>query len=80
MKQSRYNIKFAESNGVVLYNIATDGILQLDRQTAGLLDAHADNVDALRQIYPELFCALEKNGFIVDNDTDEVQALIEKWS
>ena len=66
MKQSHYNIKFAESNGVVLYNVATDGILQLDLHAANIFDAHADNVDALQQIYPDLFCALEKYGFIAE--------------
>jgi len=32
MTFSIYNITFAESNGVILYNIASDGILQLNKQ------------------------------------------------
>lgn len=80
MKQSCYNIKFEESNGVILYNIATDGILQLAPQTAELLDSYADKVDDLRLIYPDLFNALKCHGFIVDDNVDETRALIDKWS
>ena len=47
MKQSNYNISFKESNGVILYNIATDGILQLNAQTASLLDKYSTNIDNL---------------------------------
>ncbi len=80
MKQSCYNIKFEESNGVILYNIATDGILQLAPQTAELLDSYADKVDDLCLIYPDLFNALKCHGFIVDDNVDETRALIDKWS
>ena len=65
MDQSLYNMKFVESSGVVLYNVATDGISQLDLHIANIFDVHADNVDALQQIYPDLFCALFCNCILI---------------
>lgn len=79
MKFSIYNITFTESNGVILYNIASDGILQLNKQVAELLDKYANNVDALHDVFPDLFDALEKYGFIVADGMDEVQVLIDGW-
>lgn len=80
MTFSIYNITFAESNGVILYNIASDGILQLNTQVAELLDKYANDVDALHDVFPDLFDALKKYGFIVADGTDEVQTLIDGWT
>lgn len=80
MKQSRYNFKHVEPNGVILYNTATDGILQLNNALAELADKYADNINALHDVYPELFNALEKFGFVVDDNVDEVECLIERWT
>lgn len=80
MKLSRYNFSFNENNGTILYNIATDGILQLNTQVAELVSKYSADIDSLQDIYPELYTALKKYGFIVDNNIDEIRSLTDNWN
>lgn len=80
MKLSRYNFSFNEDNGTILYNIATDGILQLNTQVAELVSKYSADIDSLQDIHPELYTALKKYGFIVDNNIDEIRSLTDNWN
>ncbi|MBD5365186.1 MAG: radical SAM protein [Bacteroides sp.] len=77
MKKSKYNHISNHRGYTVLYNIATDSVCQLDTQLAELYGRHS--ADEIYEIHPDFYEFLESNKFILPNDADEVQNVIEQW-
>jgi len=78
-KLSRYTIIFEERNGTILYNTATDGIIQMDSKLLKIVQNHRDNPEAIKSIHPDLYTSLCKDGFIIKADCDETEKLIQSW-
>lgn len=78
-KLSRYTLVFEERNGVLLYNTASDGIMQMDAELLRVVRKYRDCPETLETVHPDLYAALCKDGFIVGADRDEAEELIRGW-
>lgn len=70
-KWSIFNItEHTESERIVLYNYLNDCIIILLPELYQLVKKHED-VNELKEIYPEFFDLLCNNGFVVEDSIDE---------
>lgn len=76
---SKYAFFFPERTSVLLYHVATDGVLRLNAELARLVQGHADDLAAVREVHPDLYAALVARGFAVDEGTDEAAGVIAGW-
>ena len=76
---SKYAFFFPERTSVLLYHVATDGVLRLNAELARLVQDHADDLAAVREVHPDLYAALAARGFAVDEGTDEAAGVIVGW-
>lgn len=76
---SRFNYSMTEDGRVILYNTISDNILVMDPDLDKLIQSHAEDVDALADIHPDLYQELKDKGFLVSVGEDEVRALIREW-
>lgn len=77
MKKSKYNHICNRSGYTVLYNLATDAVCQLDSHLAELYNQHTP--DEIHGIHPDFYDFLINNNFIVADNVDEVQDVIDRW-
>lgn len=78
-KWSRYNYLYNNRENFILFNLASKAYLALVPRLAKLLEENKDRVDTLSNIHPDLYKVLKEKGFILDNDVDEVDALLKRW-
>ena len=78
-KWSRYNYLYNNRENFILFNLASKAYLALVPRLAKLLGENKDRVDTLSDIHPDLYKVLKEKGFILDNDVDEVDALLKRW-
>lgn len=78
-KWSRYNYLYNNRENFILFNLASKAYLALVPRLAKLLEENKDRVDTMSNIHPDLYKVLKEKGFILDNDVDEVDALLKRW-
>lgn len=78
-KFSFYNYFYADGNKHYLYNFATDVCLAIVPEITSLINENVETIDRLKDLHPTLHNTLLQNGFIVDKETDEVEAVINAW-
>jgi uncharacterized protein len=77
MKKSQYNSLVNIDGQQVLYNALSDITCALSGEVARIFSDHS--ADEIEQLHSQFFNYLKENGFIVDNQADELQTLIDKW-
>lgn len=77
MHLSKYNVIFNEKTNVIVYNTASDGIINMTSALFHKVEENKDNISNLEKIHPELYDTLKKFGFIV-GDRDEYIATVKK--
>lgn len=78
-KWSRYNYLYDNGENFILFNLASKAYLALMPQLAKLIEEKKGSIDTLSDIHPDLYRVLKEKGFIVNNDLDEVEALLKRW-
>lgn len=79
MKLSQFNNQITYSDKTIIYNSLTDRYLIADPFLIDLITASGTNneVSGLEEYHPSLFKALEKDGFIINQEKDEIEAVRE---
>ncbi len=62
-----------------LFNAASDKIIVFTPELFDIYSKHKEQPDSLAAVHPELFGSLVENGMIVDEETDEPAAVIDRW-
>jgi uncharacterized protein len=79
MKWSKYNVFINNGDGRhLLYNCATDNILVFVADIRTILSENMGCIDNIEKIHPDLFNCLINKEYIIKDDINEIQALIEK--
>lgn len=75
MKWSKYNSTIeAEDKKYILYNCVTNKILILTEELKNIISIN--NLDVIKLIHPDLYTCLIDNNFILDEDIDEVEMIV----
>lgn len=77
MKKSRYNFIRKIGAQSVLYNAMTESVTILDPAVAKLYQDKS--VNEIHGLHPDFYNHLCNNGYIVNDDMDELHSQIEKW-
>lgn len=77
MKKSRYNFLRQVGAQSVLYNAMTESVTILDPTVAQLYQDKS--VNEIQGLHPDFYDHLCNNGYIVSDDTDELQTQIQQW-
>lgn len=74
MKLSRYVelIKDKENNSYI-FSCLTRKWFCLDDKLYGIVERNKTNIDSIKQIHPELFSALETEGFIIKDEEEDLK-------
>lgn len=77
MKTSKYNIFFPYQDKKVAYNSLSDSFLVLEPLLHDLFIAsvNENQVEALKEVHENLFDTLVKNGFIINDDFNELEEI-----
>lgn len=79
MRPSSYNHIFENGDAMLMYNCASDNLLVLHPEVYRLFAENTEDLDVLRKKHKELYERMVQIGFIVNDDCDEYQAVLEKW-
>lgn len=80
MKFSRYNFYFPSKDRFVLYNCASDTILQIESQLMNLCKQYSETPEKIDNIAPPFYQKLLEKGFVVNDNVDEPNMVIDKWA
>lgn len=75
MKISKYNVTFPFEDKIILYNTLRCTSMLLDKALAELMLQNVDNVSYIKGMHPEFYKTLVGDGYIVEDDFDEVEAV-----
>lgn len=76
MKLSKYNIIIDNDGESVVYNTLNDKLMLCKPELLDLIKEHKSQIDRLEELHPSLYCYMQENHFIVFDDEDETQTLI----
>ena len=77
MKLNKY-LNFQEIDGNhYLFNLANESVLYLVPELTDLVKAHSGDIDALKDIHPDLYDAMAANGMISETEVDDTEAFID---
>ncbi len=71
-KLSNYNFEVEHDEHVLLYNGLSDKLLPVSYEEFSALETLLEHLDVFEKMYPDLFNAFKKAGFIIDGDFDEL--------
>lgn len=77
---SRYARDYILEEFHVLYNFVDDRLMVLEDRLFDIFKDNVECLDRLEKLHPSLYQSLCYNGILVDDDTDELAVVIEKWS
>lgn len=77
MKKSKYNFIRQIGTQDVLYNAMTESISILDPKVARLYQENS--VEEIQESHPGFYKHLCDNGFLINDETNELQTLLEQW-
>ncbi len=69
----------ADGDFTILFNLQKNNFIVLRKELAEIVKNHRNNVNALKDIHPELYLQMEKNGMIIPEETNEVAQIIKNW-
>lgn len=77
MKYSQFNSIVSHGNDLFLFNSFSNKCLSVKPELAKIVEARTNKeLGRLRQIHPTFYDALCQNGFLVNNDDNEVEKII----
>ncbi|WP_123891971.1 hypothetical protein [Candidatus Chryseobacterium massiliense] len=81
VKFSRYNNYVFYDNYYILHNGVTSNFLLLEQDLYDLLNAavNENNLEYLQEIHKDFYDALLNEGFLVDNEKNELQDLLKEF-
>jgi len=79
MRPSVYNFIIDNGENYILYNSFSDNIILLTTDLYELYSKTLDNIDELKNIYPQFFDYLVSMGIIVDDNEDEAANVLLSW-
>lgn len=71
-KISRYNIEVQYKEGIILYNAMTNMMLPVNYKDYSVIETLLENLPIFQDMYPDLYKAFKKSGFIIASDFDEL--------
>lgn len=81
MKTSKYTyITSNGTQGYVMYNTNSDMLLGINQTLLDLFQQYRNNIDSLQEIHHDFYDILCQKGFLIDDNVDETESLIEKWN
>ena len=81
MKTSKYTyITSNGTQGYVMYNTNSDMLLGINKTLLDLFQQYRNNIDSLQEIHHDFYDILCQKGFLIDDNVDETESLIEKWN
>lgn len=78
-KWSIYNYMSQHNQNIILYNVASDTVIALLPQIKELLDKYRENPEDLEEIHPPLYRFLTEKAFIINQEDEASQLLIDSW-
>ncbi|AEV97231.1 hypothetical protein A4D02_17300 [Niastella koreensis] len=76
MKYSQFNSILPFDEHYIMFNTYSNGLLALEPMLKDLIEAaRAEGIDNLEEVHPSLFQAMKENGFLIENETDEVEKI-----
>ncbi len=76
---SRYTHFIVYREHTILFHLPTDSVITLRPELANVLAAHRDDIDALKDIHPDLYRQMEQMGMIVGQNRDEGNETFREW-
>lgn len=76
---SKFTHFVTEGRAVIAFNLASNGFLLLQRELGERVEALRESIGQLQSVHSELFDQMLRMGMIIDAETDEVKALVERW-
>lgn len=77
MKLSKYAFVVKKRDGYVLYNCRTERLIVLEPALADLL--RSNDIEILRYRHPDFFSCLQNNEFILEDNENEAERIVEDW-
>ncbi len=77
-KVSRYNIEVEYKDSLLLYNTLTNKLLPVNCKDYAVIETLLENLPVFHDMYPDLYEAFKKSGFIVAANFDELALFKEK--
>lgn len=78
MKISKYTIGYQEKDVYIFYNSASDKVMLCVEKVKRLIEENREQPDQIRLVHPVLYNYLKTNRFIVPEEENETQNLIDK--
>lgn len=78
MKISKYTIGYQEKDVYIFYNSASDKVMLCVEEVKRLIEENREQADRIRLVHPVLYNYLKINRFIVPEEENETQNLIDK--
>ena len=63
-----------------MYNTNSDMLLGINQTLLDLFQQYRNNIDSLQEIHHDFYDILCQKGFLIDDNVDETESLIEKWN
>ncbi len=79
MKTSRYNVCIPMQGVSLIYNCRTDEIIQADERLVDVYKLNMDHPEAIEQIAPDFYRYLCDKGFVLEDEIDEIQLILNGW-
>lgn len=79
MRLSKYTSLFRDANRMTLFNLANEKIMFLENDLAKIFEQRINDLSSLKSIHPSFFGHLSESRFIVPDDMNETQELIDGW-
>jgi len=79
MKKSKYTIFIPVGSRSILFNCRTDELIQVEKRLSDLYQKNANDLKVIKDVAPEFYTYLFDKGFIVENDIDEPQLILNNW-
>lgn len=76
MKLSKYTIFVEDEGHSIVYNTAHNALMICTPDTERIIREHIETIDELEKIHPTLYNYMKNKGFIIPDNTNEMQEVI----
>lgn len=79
MKFSKYNFSFPSKDTFILYNSASDAVLQINQRLMEIYNEYYYQPQKIESFAPDFYRQLVKKKFIVDSNINEFEQVLKQW-
>lgn len=79
MKISKFTSLSCRDGEVILFNSESEGLIVLDPKLEKIYREYENNPTGLENVHPDFFNVLKTYRFVVPDDEDEAEVLIQRW-